>query len=166
MRPADVTEDDIREWGEAIDPDDKRRSFIPVSDEVFFAQAWLQRKLAAENRPDDARRAVLANGQRVAMELSDEGIWATTQTTYERFLRGDVDTPGPVLGKKLLEDMYGPGPIGAMNFLSDRGIDFKKVLNAIKGPDGRPDLTKFESLFGPTPMEQDAFDKEFLPDES
>jgi len=135
MRPANVTDDDLREWEEDRQDhlkDEERNggfsAFIPIPPEVWYAGCWLSRELKAADCPEQLRDDITAAcGQRQAYA---EDAWQAAVDALENYKKGVWETPGPELAQRLVHEKYGNPPDGK-RMLADmiaRGADPEKLL--------------------------------------
>jgi hypothetical protein len=135
MRPANVTDEDIREWEEDRQDHLKEESrnggfasFIPVPPDVWYAGCWLGRELEAAGCPDELRSDITAAcGQRQAYSNDP---WQTAVDTLENYKKGVWESPGPDLALQLIHEKYG-NPPDAQRMLADMikaGADPEKLL--------------------------------------
>lgn len=133
-RPADVTDDDIREWEEARqrwirdNPDDLLREPPPV---VWYAGVWLRKQLKALNCTKElAEQIEMAAGQRQAYA---KDYWQTVVTAVENYKKGKWETPGPELAMKLMQERFGkkPDPMEVLDSLIKDGADPEKLFSMV-----------------------------------
>lgn len=121
MRPANVTDEDIREWEEDRQDylaDEQRNggTLVPIPADVWHSGCWLSRELAALGCEEKLRSDITAAcGQRQAYSADH---WQTAVDTLENYKKGVWELPGPELAMKLIHEKYG-NPPDAQRMLAD-----------------------------------------------
>jgi hypothetical protein len=130
MRPEGITKEQLIKWHESYLNRDSDEGITEFGEERWYTGEWLGEELTKINCPSDLiRRISFACGQRQAACMEP---WPPAIKALEEYKQGRWEEPGMDLAKKILREQFGdnPNPMEILAWLSNKGFDLKKALNA------------------------------------